>query len=497
VWQVTGSERQGIVCTLPGVGHVYTATVMRKKDTVDVLQSTAAVVMDALAVFGGFALATWLRFGSGWIPRIHNPPQDLYEKYLTAALAGIPLFLLIFKVLGLYVRPQVGSFVNKIPRIVRAVGVGVLLSAVLAFSAQNEVDIARLVVALSFVTITLLVVMERAVMVRLEKSWSSRSGSMHVVLILGTDAVAAHVQRTLMKEPTMRSRITGFLETGSDAPDEGVPADQVLGTVEDLESILENQHVDRLIITDGSLDRVRIVNILLLCERHLVEFNMVPDLFRIMTTSMDVQSLNDIPLLGIGRWPLDVFWNRVVKRAEDIVGGVVGLILSAPILAVAAAFIKASSPGPVFYSQERCGERGNTFIIYKLRTMRTDAETQSGPVFASREDSRTTRVGAFLRRYNLDELPQFWNVLAGHMSLVGPRPERPHFVETFKDDVSRYMQRHVSKPGLTGWAQVNGLRGNSSIEERVKYDLYYLENWSLAFDFKILAMTFFAGENAY
>lgn len=470
---------------------------MRKKDTVDVLQSTAAVVIDALAVFGGFALATWIRFDSGWLPLPHNPPPNLYETYLTAALAGIPLFLLIFRVLGLYVRPQVGSFVNKIPRIVRAVGVGVLLSAVLAFAAQNEVDIARLAVALSFITITLLVVTERAVMVRLEKAWSSRSGHAHRVLILGTDAVAAHVAKTLMREPTLRSGIAGFLETGPETRDEGVPADQVLGRLEDLESVLETHKVDQLILTDGSLDRTRIVNILLLCERRLVEFNMVPDLFRIMTTSMDVQSLDDIPLLGIGRWPLDVFWNRAVKRAEDVVGAAAGLVLSAPIVAFAAALIKASSPGPVFYSQERCGEHGDPFTIYKLRTMRVDAEADTGPVFAAREDDRTTRVGVFLRRYSIDELPQFWNVLAGHMSLVGPRPERPHFVETFKDDISRYMRRHVSKPGLTGWAQVNGLRGNSSIEERVKYDLYYLENWSLAFDFKILAMTFFARENAY
>jgi lipopolysaccharide/colanic/teichoic acid biosynthesis glycosyltransferase len=163
----------------------------------------------------------------------------------------------------------------------------------------------------------------------------------------------------------------------------------------------------------------------------------------------------------------------------------------------AAVLIKRSSPGPVLYGQERCGERGRVFTLYKLRTMRTDAEEQTGPVFTAREDPRVTPVGAFLRRRNLDELPQLWNVLLGQMSLVGPRPERPHFVERFKEDISRYMWRHVSKPGMTGWAQVNGLRGNTSIQERIKYDLYYLENWSLALDFKILAKTFFARENAY
>jgi exopolysaccharide biosynthesis polyprenyl glycosylphosphotransferase len=239
------------------------------------------------------------------------------------------------------------------------------------------------------------------------------------------------------------------------------------------------------------------MDILLLCERHLIAFNMVPDLFHVLTTSMDVQSLDDIPLLGLGRWPLDHFWNRALKRACDVAGAAVGLVVAAPVMLAAAAAIKRDSPGPIFYHQERCGEKGRTFRLHKLRTMAADAESRTGPVFAAEDDPRRTRVGGFLRRYNLDELPQLWNVLRGEMSLVGPRPERPHFVEQFKEEISRYMWRHVSKPGLTGWAQVNGLRGNTSIEERVKYDLYYLEHWSLAFDLKILLRTAFARENAY
>jgi len=210
-----------------------------------------------------------------------------------------------------------------------------------------------------------------------------------------------------------------------------------------------------------------------------------------------VQSLDDIPLLGLKRWPLEVFWNRAMKRSVDIVGGLLGLLVSLPVLAVVAVFIKRDSPGPVFFRQERCGERGKRFMICKLRTMPENAEKESGPVFAIENDPRRTSVGGVLRKLNLDELPQFWNVLAGDMSLVGPRPERPHFVEQFKTEIARYMWRHVSRPGLTGWAQVNGLRGDTSIEERIKYDLYYLENWSLAFDLKILLKTLLARRNAY
>jgi exopolysaccharide biosynthesis polyprenyl glycosylphosphotransferase len=224
---------------------------------------------------------------------------------------------------------------------------------------------------------------------------------------------------------------------------------------------------------------------------------MVPDLYGVLTSRVRVNHVADIPLIGIASWPLDAFWNRVLKRFEDIAGSLVGLLLSAPIVLLAAPLIKRSSPGPVFYRQTRCGIAGKPFTLFKLRTMPVDAEHATGPVWATADDPRRTRIGEFLRKWNLDELPQFWNVLAGDMSLVGPRPERPHFVEQFKGGVGHYMTRHISRPGMTGWAQVNGLRGNTSIEDRVQHDLYYLENWSLSFDLKILIQTFFNRQNAY
>jgi exopolysaccharide biosynthesis polyprenyl glycosylphosphotransferase len=335
------------------------------------------------------------------------------------------------------------------------------------------------------------------VLYRIEWNVARHHPGKNRVLILGTDHVAAHLQRTFRREPMLRSRVTAFLRTDLTEPDADIAPDLIKGTVEELAAFIEAEQVDQVVLTSAGIPHERIVDIILLCERNLITFNMVPDLFRVLTGSMDVQSLDDIPLLGVARWPLDLFWNRAAKRMEDIVGGLVGLILSAPVIAVAAVCIKRGSPGPVFFGQERCGESGRTFTLYKLRTMRADAEESSGPVFTVAGDPRVTPAGAFLRSRNLDELPQFWNVLKGEMSLVGPRPERPHFVEQFKGDVGSYMWRHVSKPGLTGWAQVNGLRGNTSISERIKYDLYYLEHWSLAFDFKILAKTFFARRNAY
>jgi exopolysaccharide biosynthesis polyprenyl glycosylphosphotransferase len=368
---------------------------------------------------------------------------------------------------------------------------------VLAFAVKNEADLSRGVMGLALPIVTVFVLLERYILYRIEWNLARHSRARNHVLIIGTDGVAAHLRRTLKREAMLRATVVGFLRADAGEADPAIAPGDILGTLDELEAVMEARRVNQVILTAVDVDHARIVQTILLCERHLATFNMVPDLFRIMTSSMDVQSLDDIPLLGISPWPLDRFGNRLLKRIEDLVGGTVGLVVAAPVIAAASAAVKLTSPGPVFFRQERCGEDGRRFTILKLRTMRTDAEAGTGPVFAAETDPRTTRVGAFLRRHNLDELPQLWNVLCGDMSLVGPRPERPHFVEQFKEDVDRYMWRHVSKPGMTGWAQVNGLRGNTSISERVKYDLYYLENWSLAFDFKILVKTLFARENAY
>jgi len=454
-------------------------------------------VADAATVCGGFMLATWLRFDSGLLNVAILPPPDLYHRYGLGAVVATVVMLLVFRGNALFVRPQTGSFVDTIPRLIRAIGIGTFCAAVMAFGVQNEADFARLVIGLSFLTVSVLVLIERYLLFRIEWNLARHSSTKSNVLILGTDHVALHVTRTLKSEPMLRAQVIGFLRTTMDPAHADIPRESVLGTLDDLKLCISERNVHEIILTDSSIPHERIVQILLLCEQNLVRFKMVPDLFRIMTSSMDVQSLNDIPLLGISPWPLDRFWNRMLKRLEDVAGAVVGVLLSLPVITVAAILIKRSSPGPVFYRQQRCGEGVRCFTLYKLRTMPVDAEAQTGPVWTVENDSRRTGIGRFLRTYNLDELPQFWNVLRGDMSLVGPRPERPHFVEQFKEVIGNYMSRHVSRPGLTGWAQVNGLRGNTDLRERVKYDLYYLENWSLSFDFKILLKTLFSRRNAY
>jgi exopolysaccharide biosynthesis polyprenyl glycosylphosphotransferase len=470
---------------------------MRNRDSFDVACSTAAVAADAVAVYVGFLLAVWIRFDSGWIPLLHEtaPPRELYHA---AGLVMTLLMLFIFQSLHLYSRPQLGSFSERIPRLVRAIGLGILLSTALAFVIRTEPPLSRLTVFLSFGTTSLLVMIERLILFKAEIRLARRRSASNRVLILGVDTLAANLKRALEREPRLRTRVVGFLRTNGEPMDPGIDPALVIGDTETLPRCIEDQVMDQVILASSvQLPEECMARMVLDCERAMIAFHFVPDLFRILTISMDIQSIDGIPVLGNRQWPLDYFWNRIWKRTEDIVGSLLGIIISIPILITAAILIRRQSPGPVFFRQERCGEKGQVFTIYKLRTMVCEAESETGPVWASEDDPRRTPIGATLRAFNLDELPQFWNVLKGDMSLVGPRPERPHFVEQFKEDISRYMWRHAYKPGMTGWAQVNGLRGNTSIKDRIKFDLYYLENWSVAFDFKILALTFFTRKNAY
>lgn len=469
---------------------------MHRRDTFDVLTSLAAVLGDALAIYAGLLLAVWLRFFSGWFPAVEAlPPMSLYVQ--GAGIATL-LFLLIFSVLGLYQRPQLGSFGDKVPRLIRAVLWSIGLAMILAFALRTDPPFSRLATGLSFFTVSALFILERYILFRLEIVWARNQGTQNRVTIIGACENALRLQDALENEPRLRSVITACLLLDNEDPDT-CPIDKALirGTVDDLQAVLDAKETDHVILSEMAVSREDMVDIIVKCEQAFVPFHLVPDLFRILTSKVDIHTVDGVPLLGMGKWPLDYLGHRLLKRAEDAGGALFGLLVSAPAILVLAALIKRSSPGPAFYKQKRCGEAGKPFTIYKLRTMPMDAEELSGPVWAAPGDPRRTPLGSFMRRYNLDELPQFWNVLRGDMSLVGPRPERPHFVEQFKEDIGSYMWRHIYKPGMTGWAQVNGLRGNTSIEDRIKYDLYYLENWSLSFDFKILIKTFFSNDNAY
>jgi exopolysaccharide biosynthesis polyprenyl glycosylphosphotransferase len=453
-----------------------------------------AVMFDALAIAGGFVLALWLRFTTDWIPQVNAVPPLAHMARLS--LIATVLFLVVFRSLGLY-RGNIGRFEDKIPRIIRAILWGFLVYIAAEAILRFEPRFSRPALAMAFVTISVLVLLERYVLYRIEWNLARHLDKVNRVLVVGTDAMAARLGEAILNEPFLRSQVVGFLATSDEAPRD-VPGDQVLGGLGDLPAALEKTDATEVVLTDIGIGHDTMVDLIVTCEKQMVSFHLVPDLFRILTSGVDIHYISGVPVMGIGKWPLDYVSRRFLKRSVDIAGSLAGLVLAAPVVAVAAALIKTTSPGPVFYRQERCGENSRTFTMYKLRTMRADAEKEGqDPGWTQANDPRRTRVGSVLRQLNIDELPQFWNVLRGDMSLVGPRPERPFFVAQFKDEIDRYMRRHVCKPGITGWAQVNGLRGDTSIQERIRLDLYYLENWSLALDFKILLKTLFTRENAY
>jgi exopolysaccharide biosynthesis polyprenyl glycosylphosphotransferase len=276
-------------------------------------------------------------------------------------------------------------------------------------------------------------------------------------------------------------------------PPEGVP---VLGSYDSLRGIVRSSGADLIMAVDGCMDRHQMLLLAETCGKEFVDFKLVPSCFQILVSGLQLESFHGMPVLGIGKLPLHHAFNNALKRGIDIMGALVGLVLFGPAITVFCALVWLESRGPVFYKQRRIGLNGRPFEIYKIRSMRVDAEAAGAPGWTVKDDPRRLKVGSFMREWNIDELPQFINVLRGEMSLVGPRPERPELIEGFKEEIPHYNVRHNIKPGVTGWAQVNGLRGDTCLHERVKFDLDYIENWNFFLDLQILVMTFFSRQGA-
>lgn len=275
---------------------------------------------------------------------------------------------------------------------------------------------------------------------------------------------------------------------------------KVLGTISQLDSILELNTLDEIAITLGLGEYTKLEDIVSSCEKSGVHTKFIPDYNNVIPTRPYTEDLQGLPVINIRHVPLNGLLNKTIKRAVDIFGALVGIVVFSPIMLVTAAIIKLTSPGPLIYCQERVGLHNRTFKMYKFRSMEVQPPAAEKSKWTTPNDSRVTPIGRFIRKTSIDEMPQFFNVLMGNMSLVGPRPERPFFVERFKEEIPRYMIKHQVRPGMTGWAQVNGYRGDTSITRRIEHDLYYIENWTMGLDFKILFLTFFKGfinKNAY
>jgi Undecaprenyl-phosphate glucose phosphotransferase len=316
------------------------------------------------------------------------------------------------------------------------------------------------------------------------------------VLVIGSGDIGLMLIQKLQNSNEAGYEVAGYVEANGDMMQ--LPHTQRLGRTEDIPTIIEQHKIDEVVIGLPEASHRELVRIISLCEREKVSIKVFPDVFQIMATEVAVSDLAGLPLLSVRDVALRG-WKRSLKRAYDLAVAVPALILLSPVMLLIALLIKLESPGPVFYIQERMGLDAHPFPTLKFRSMRTDAE-EKGPGWTTPDDPRKTKLGAIIRKLSIDELPQFINVIRGDMSVVGPRPERPVYVEQFRQYIPRYMERHREKAGITGWAQINGLRGDTSIAERTKYDLWYIENWSLWLDFKITLLTLvrvISDRNAY
>lgn len=317
------------------------------------------------------------------------------------------------------------------------------------------------------------------------------------VLFVGWNQECAHAAERMRTEKVRKYDVLGVIKPSSGAFDDHPGKEiRVLGNFKSLRRILRESSADILMVVDGATDRVGMVELSETCGKEFVDFKIVPSCFQVLVSGLDLESVHGLPVLGIGKLPLHHVFNNLAKRLLDILGAIIGLIVFAPVMAFFALLVYLESPGPVLYRQRRVGLNGRPFNIIKIRSMKPDAEQNGKPGWTVHDDPRRLRVGAFMRAWNIDELPQFWNVLKGEMSLVGPRPERPELIEDFKEEIPYYNVRHHIKPGVTGWAQVNGLRGDTCLRKRIKFDLDYIENWNFIFDIKIMLMTLLSRKGA-
>jgi exopolysaccharide biosynthesis polyprenyl glycosylphosphotransferase len=317
------------------------------------------------------------------------------------------------------------------------------------------------------------------------------------ILLVGWTAYAQRLKDIIERDPSHPYTVVGCVP----APDgdfQQEPPTGVLraGPYEEIRNLVETLAVDIVLLADANLPVKHCEALASLCEKELVQFKVVPSYFSILISGLHLETISGIPILGVSRLPLDRLFNKLLKRLIDIIGAMVGMLLSAPLIAIFGTLIYLESPGPILYRQRRLGRNGRTFEMLKLRSMRLDAEKDGKVGWSTKDDPRRLRIGRFMRKWNIDEVPQFWNVLIGDMSLVGPRPERPELIRNFKHAIPHYNARHTVKPGITGWAQVNGLRGNTDLADRISHDLYYVEHWNLFLDLQTMLLTFFKNKNA-
>lgn len=451
------------------------------------------LIMAVLASYSAY----WLRFQSG-LREFGNFDTMTFRQYGGHMALGSLTLVLVLGWQEIYHQ----NVLLRSRWISSRIAKGVLLWTAgflaITLALKLQPSISRVYVMLNGATALLLLLGWRMLFLQFLRAPGRIASLRQRAVFVGWNEEAQTLWRTLRRDQACAYDIVGWVRTGT--VEEIRPADDAfpcLGSLENVEQVAAAHAVDMVVVADLHGPREQMVALANLCEREMIQFKVIPSCFRIFVSGLTLETIAGTPVLGVTRLPLDSTVNVFAKRMLDIVGATAGLILSAPMVALFSALVWLESRGPVFYLQRRWGVNGVPFNIIKIRSMKLDAEKSAGAQWCVKDDPRRLRVGAFMRKWNIDELPQFWNVLKGEMSLVGPRPERPELIASFKHQIPHYNARHHSKPGMTGWAQVNGLRGDTDLGERIQCDLWYLENWSLWLDLQIMLLTFFKRDNAY
>ena len=459
------------------------------------------VVFDAIVVVLSYAFAWWLKFASGIVDREIGVLS--FEFYMKALILIVPLYLFLYYAFNLYAPKRVQGRRLELSNIIMANTIGILIVfagffLVLSYS-EDAKNFSRSMFVYFYVINIVFEEIERLFIRAFLRSIRRRGYNQKHILLVGYSKAAEQYIDRIKQNPQWGYDVQGILDDNI-ARGTIYKGVKVIGSIGNLEYILPQNKLDEIAITLGLEEYYKLSKIVAECEKSGVHTKFIPDYGNIIPTRPYTEDLLGLPVINIRYVPLSNTFNALIKRLTDIIGAVVCIIVFSPLMLASAILVKTTSQGPLIFKQERVGLHNKPFKMYKFRTMYVQTEEEEKKGWTQKNDPRVTRVGAILRKTSLDEFPQLFNVLKGDMSLVGPRPERPQYVEKFREEIPRYMIKHQVRPGMTGWAQVNGYRGDTSIRKRIECDLYYIENWTLGLDFKILFLTVFKGfinKNAY
>ena len=436
--------------------------------------------MDAGIIGATYFFSWYLRFKSGLF--VQDAGVLPAKTYFSALFLIIPGYLLLYSIFQLYMPRRVKNYRKELMDIIRANGIGFMIFILVLYFLKQEHFSRQMLCIFFFINISLEFASRYLIRTILWKMRKQGLNQKHILMI-GESQMAEQYMDRLRENPKWGYQVFAHLK------DE-----------EKLERILEGNELDEVVIALRAEDYGKLERIVDVCEKAGVHTKMIPDFGNVISTRPYIEDVQGIPVIHVRRVPLNIMRNRAAKRAVDLIGATVAIILFSPVMLLTVLVVALTEEGSVIYRQERVGLHNQVFYMYKFRSMIMQDEEKEKAEWSTRNDPRITPVGKLIRRTSIDELPQLFNVLKGEMSLVGPRPERPQFVQKFRDEIPRYMVKHQVRPGMTGWAQINGYRGDTSITKRIEHDLYYIENWTLGFDFKILFLTFFKGfinKNAY